>query len=251
VCFEERRQSLQSRNFRRPGRRDRVALRLPTTRAEVNGGDVPEGTVAVVGARSDSPARHLRDGVVDGRPGALPFVVRRVQIPYRLPYRTVRDRPLGSGFVLRVQEVEVAREAGLLGVRRVLDSTPLYDAVATMDTVSLVRSAIRGVLAAADEQEDGLRSVLRRDDDYRSGGKPACDWEDAEARLALVDALAHDGQARRSLCTATLRTPPAPCSQRSTQAGCRPVSGYSSTARRAVWARTRCRSPAPSPAISV
>lgn len=96
---------------------------------------------------------------------------------------------------------EVARDAGLIGLRRVLDSTPLYDAVATMDTVTLVRSAIRSVLAneEAEAQAGGraprLRAVLRRDDDYRTGGKPACDWEDAEARLALVDALARDGEA--------------------------------------------------------
>jgi hypothetical protein len=92
---------------------------------------------------------------------------------------------------------EVATEAGLVGVRRVLDSTPLYDAVATMDTVTLVRSAIRGVLAAAEAEEPkpALRAVLGRDDDYRKGGKPACDWDDAEARLALVDALARDGLA--------------------------------------------------------
>jgi hypothetical protein len=89
----------------------------------------------------------------------------------------------------------VARGAGLLGVRRVLDSTPLYDAVATMDTVTLVRSAIRGVLAVAGEREPALRGLLRRDDDYRTGGKPAADWEHAEARVALVDALARDGQA--------------------------------------------------------
>ena len=91
--------------------------------------------------------------------------------------------------------LEVARAAGLVGVRRVLDSTPLYDAVATMDTVTLVRSAVRGVLAASGEREPALRSVLRRDDDYRSGGKPACDWDDAAARAALVDALARDGEA--------------------------------------------------------
>jgi IS5 family transposase len=91
--------------------------------------------------------------------------------------------------------LEVARAAGLVGVRRVLDSTPLYDAVATMDTVTLVRSAIRGVLAASDEREPTLRSVLRRDDDYRTGGKPAADWEDGDARAALVDALARDGEA--------------------------------------------------------
>ena len=93
------------------------------------------------------------------------------------------------------RSLEVASEAGLVGVRRVLDSTPLYDAVATMDTVSLVRSAIRGVLAVAGEQEPSLRSQLRRDDDYRTGGKPACDWEDADARAVLVDALARDGGA--------------------------------------------------------
>lgn len=91
--------------------------------------------------------------------------------------------------------LEVARGAGLVGVRRVLDSTPLYDAVATMDTVTLVRSAIRGVLNVADDREPALRSVLRRDDDYRTSGKPAADWDDAEARAALVDALARDGDA--------------------------------------------------------
>ena len=91
--------------------------------------------------------------------------------------------------------LEVAKAAGLVGVRRVLDSTPLYDAVATMDTVSLVRSAIRGVLAVSGDREPGLRSLLRRDDEYRTGGKPACDWQDPAARTALVDALARDGQA--------------------------------------------------------
>ena len=91
--------------------------------------------------------------------------------------------------------LEVAKAAGLVGVRRVLDSTPLYDAVATMDTVSLVRSAIRGVLAVAGDREPVLRSVLRRGDDYRAGGKPAIDWEDPDARAALVAALARDGEA--------------------------------------------------------
>lgn len=91
--------------------------------------------------------------------------------------------------------LEVARAAGLVGVRRVLDSTPLYDAVATMDTVSLVRAAIRGVLAVSDAREPALRAVLARDDDYRGGGKPAADWADAAARAALVDALARDGEA--------------------------------------------------------
>src|SRR5947209_6158894 len=98
----------------------------------------------------------------------------------------------------RIFEVtlEVAKAAGLVGRRRVLDSTPVYDAVATMDTVTLVRSAIRGLLSVCDvELEAELRERLRRDDDYCSAGKPVCDYEDPEAREALVDALAKDARA--------------------------------------------------------
>lgn len=89
--------------------------------------------------------------------------------------------------------LEAACSAGLVGVKRVLDSTPLYDAVATMDTVTLLRSAIRGLLKAADPQlEAELRTMLRRDDDYVSSGKPVIDWDDPAARNELVDALAVD-----------------------------------------------------------
>jgi hypothetical protein len=91
--------------------------------------------------------------------------------------------------------LEVGKQAGLVGRRRVLDSTPLYDAVATMDTVTLVRSAIRGLLAAAGDREAGLRGLLARDDDYAAAGKPGCDYEDPAAREALVDALARDARA--------------------------------------------------------
>ncbi len=98
----------------------------------------------------------------------------------------------------RIFEVtlEAAKAAGLVGRRRVLDSTPLYDAVATMDTVTLVRSAIRGLLKAVDAGlETELRGLLGRDDDYASAGKPVCDYEDAAGREALVDALARDAMA--------------------------------------------------------
>ena len=37
--------------------------------------------------------------------------------------------------------------------------------------------------------------MLKRDDDYASAGKPACDWDDKAAREALVDALARDAYA--------------------------------------------------------
>ncbi len=57
----------------------------------------------------------------------------------------------------------------------------------------MIRSAIRQLLAAADaDLEAGLRGVLRRDDDYASGGKPSCDWDDPVAREQLVAELAAD-----------------------------------------------------------
>jgi hypothetical protein len=94
--------------------------------------------------------------------------------------------------------LDVVKQAGFVGRKRVLDSTALYDAVATQDTVTLIRSAIRGVLRAASDDAvlvAELRCVLRRDDDYMSAGKPVCDWDDCDAREALVDALARDGYA--------------------------------------------------------
>ena len=96
--------------------------------------------------------------------------------------------------------LEVAKEAGLVGRRRVLDSTPLYDAVATQDTVTMIRSAIRGLLCAAKEPlASELRQSLKRDDDYSTAGKPTCDWDDVAAREALVDALARDAYAQLAL----------------------------------------------------
>lgn len=96
--------------------------------------------------------------------------------------------------------LEAARKAGLVGRKRVLDSTPLYDAVATMDTVTLIRSGIRGLLKAADADVGAeLRGCLRRQDDYTRAGKPVCDYDDGAARTALVDALAKDALAALGL----------------------------------------------------
>jgi hypothetical protein len=88
----------------------------------------------------------------------------------------------------------LARQVGLVGVRRVLDSAPLEDAVTTQDTVTMIRGAIRGLLRACPPAlEVKVRSLLQREDDYRAPGKPACDWTDRAAREALVDALVRDG----------------------------------------------------------
>lgn len=110
----------------------------------------------------------------------------------------MRARLAASDRPDRIFEVtlEAAKAAGLIGRKRVLDSTPLYDAVATMDTVTLIRSGIRGVLKAAGTDLGAqLRAVIVRDDDYAVAGKPVCDYDDAAARKVLVDALAKDGTA--------------------------------------------------------
>ncbi|MGH9083227.1 MAG: IS1182 family transposase [Thermoplasmata archaeon] len=91
----------------------------------------------------------------------------------------------------------VAKETGAMkGRARVLDSTPIFDAVATEDTVTQLRAAIRKVLSALDQLGSPLGGVVRatlvRDDDYATPGKPPCDWDDRGAREALVDALVKD-----------------------------------------------------------
>jgi hypothetical protein len=110
----------------------------------------------------------------------------------------MRARLAASKSPRRIFEVTLtaASAAGLVGARRVLDSTPLYDAVATMDTLTLVRSALRGLLHVADaELEAQLRAVLVSGDDYASTGKPQIDWDDAQAREQLIDIRARDAQA--------------------------------------------------------
>jgi IS5 family transposase len=113
-----------------------------------------------------------------------------------------RNRLRGSARPRRLFEDTraVARAAGALkGRARVLDSTPVYDAVATQDTVTQLRAAIRKVLVVLDTTDPVLatrvRAALSRDDDYASAGKPPCDWDDPAAREALVDDLVHDALA--------------------------------------------------------
>ena len=86
-----------------------------------------------------------------------------------------------------------ARQAGALSQRRVLDSVPIYDAVATQDTATMLHRAIRAVLAAASDAALGVGAALRGD--YASGAKPRCDWDDPRARQELVDRLGADAAA--------------------------------------------------------
>ena len=86
-----------------------------------------------------------------------------------------------------------ARQAGALSQRRVLDSVPIYDAVATQDTATMLHRAIRAVLAAASDAALGVDAALRGD--YASGAGAHCDWDDPRARQELVDRLGADAAA--------------------------------------------------------
>jgi hypothetical protein len=124
-------------------------------------------------------------GVDDEMPGFAHTVL--VELRARLRASADPDR------IFRVT-TELARRVGLVGVRRVLDSAPLLDAVATLDTVTLLRGGIRGLLRALPaELAQAVRVALQRDDDYQQPGKPVCDWDDPAAREELVDALFRDG----------------------------------------------------------
>ena len=113
-----------------------------------------------------------------------------------------RNRLRGSARPRRLFEDTkvVAKATGAMkGRARVLDSTPIFDAVATEDTVTQLRAAIRKLLGALDQAARpvaaSVRGALHRDDDYATPGKPPCDWDDRAAREALVDALVRDALA--------------------------------------------------------
>ena len=107
----------------------------------------------------------------------------------------MRARLAASGQPRRIFDavLAAARSAGALSQRRVLDSVPIYDAVATQDTATMLQRAIRAVLAAASDAALGVGAALRGD--YASGAKPRCDWDDPRARQELVDRLGADAAA--------------------------------------------------------
>ena len=107
----------------------------------------------------------------------------------------MRARLAASGQPRRIFDAVLvaARSAGALSVRRVLDSVPIYDAVATQDTATMLYRAIRAVLAAASDAALWVGAALRGD--YASGAKAHCDWDDPRARQELVDRLGADAAA--------------------------------------------------------
>jgi IS5 family transposase len=88
---------------------------------------------------------------------------------------------------------QVVTETGVLSgkTRRALDSTLLDDAVATQDTVTQLVSMIRRVRKAI----PAAAAVEVAAHDYDASGKPACAWDDPDARNELVTGLVNDARA--------------------------------------------------------
>ena len=86
---------------------------------------------------------------------------------------------------------EVAAECGALSkrTRRALDSTVLYDAVATQDTVTMIGAQIRRVRRLAPQA-----AAVALGHDYDGRAKPVCDWGDPDERAWLIDDLVTDAQ---------------------------------------------------------
>ena len=78
--------------------------------------------------------------------------------------------------------------------RRAVDSTILADAVATQDTITQLVSAIRRVAREVPGAAEQIAAVCTGHD-YAVPGKPKIDWDDPEAKDALVSALVSDANA--------------------------------------------------------
>src|SRR5579863_2483279 len=96
------------------------------------------------------------------------------------------------------QLLALAKRAGVIGHRRVVDSTGIADCVVTMDTITLIRSATRHVLQRFERLDKkaakALRSSLRRSD-YDEAGKPEINWSSEAERAGLLGELYADATA--------------------------------------------------------
>jgi transposase len=106
--------------------------------------------------------------------------------------------------LLHERMLVVAKRAGAIGHRRVVDSTGISDSVVTQDTVTLIRSAARRCLDRVERVDAdvaaGLRSTLARHD-YDDAGKPQISWSSAAARGELVAELFADATTIIEACT--------------------------------------------------
>jgi len=89
----------------------------------------------------------------------------------------------------------VIAETGILRGRRkrCVDSTVFDDAVATQDTVTQLVAAMRKVARLVPGAQSVIERVARLD--YSKPGKPGIDWDDSQAKQALVSDLVNDALA--------------------------------------------------------
>ncbi len=87
---------------------------------------------------------------------------------------------------------EVIAQTGVLRGRRkrVIDLTVLDDAVATQDTVTQLTAAIRKVARVVPGASEVIAAVCQLG--YSRPGKPGIDWDDPDAKRALVSDLVND-----------------------------------------------------------
>jgi Transposase domain (DUF772)/Transposase DDE domain len=91
---------------------------------------------------------------------------------------------------------KIVEETGVLKGRRrrAVDSTILADAVATQDTVTQLVSAVRRVAREVPGAAEQIAEACTGHD-YSVPGKPKIDWDDPQAKDALVAALVSDANA--------------------------------------------------------
>ena len=109
-----------------------------------------------------------------------------------------RRRLAASGRPHRINDAvrKVIEETGVLTGRRrrAVDSTILADAVATQDTITQLVAAVRRVARVVPGAAELVAAVCTGHD-YSQPGKPKIDWDDPQAKDALVPALVNDANA--------------------------------------------------------
>ena len=109
-----------------------------------------------------------------------------------------RRRIAKSGRPHRVNNAvkKIVEETGVLKGRRrrAVDSTILADGVATQDTITQLVSAVRRVAREVPGAAGQIAGVCTGHD-YSVPGKPKIDWDDPQAKDALVSALVNDANA--------------------------------------------------------
>jgi hypothetical protein len=115
--------------------------------------------------------------------------------------RVVRNEMAGF---LNKKVLEVAKRAGVIGHRRVIDSTGISDCVVTMDTITLITSAARHCLELLKILDDHLASSVRSSlcrSDYDGPAKPQINWSSEAERRELVNEIFSDATAIIAACS--------------------------------------------------